>query len=83
LHADPSYSAPLVARTPGAPHVRWARGAGGLMAIVLVLFGLTETVTIGRRGRQQIVLVGAFVAAPAVMLALCASRGRAVSRAER
>lgn len=52
--------------------------AGGLMAIVLALWGVTETATIGWRGPQQLVLVAAFVAAPAVLLAAwaLAERGR-------
>ena len=60
-----------------------ARIAAGVMATVLVLWGLTETVTIGWRGWQQIVLVGAFVVAPAVILALYASRERGTRSAER
>jgi hypothetical protein len=53
-----------------------ARVAAGVMAIVLALWGAMETVTIGWRGWQQIVLVGAFVVAPAVTLGLYAGRGQ-------
>ena len=55
--------------------------AAGAMAIVLVLWGVTETVTIGWRGWQQLVLVGAFVMAPAVILGRYYARERRGSRA--
>ena len=54
---------------------RYARVAAGVMAILLTLWGATETLTIGWRGWQQVVLVAAFVAAPALVLALYAMRG--------
>ena len=63
--------------------LRRARIAAGVMATVLALWGVTETVTIGWRGWQQIVLVGAFVVAPAVILALFAARGQLAPPAER
>ena len=47
---------------------RFAARAAGLMAALLLAWGVTETVTIGWRGWQQIVLVGAFVIAPALIL---------------
>ena len=56
---------------------RFAARAAGLMAVLLVAWGVTESVTIGWRGWQQIVLVGAFVALPALIL------GRAFLRARR
>ena len=59
---------------------RFARVTAGVMATLLVLWGSTETVTIGWRGWQQIVLVAAFVAAPALLLAVYAARGRLGSR---
>jgi hypothetical protein len=45
-----------------------AARAAGIMAAVLVAWGAVETVTIGWRGMGQVVLVGAFVAAPALVL---------------
>lgn len=54
---------------------RFAARAAGLMAVLLLAWGATETVTIGWRGWQQIALVGAFVVAPALIL------GRAFARA--
>jgi hypothetical protein len=42
-----------------------------------------QTVTIGWRGWQQIVLVGAFVVAPAAILARFAARDRVAPRSER
>ena len=62
---------------------RRARGAARVMATVLALWGLTETVVIGWRGWQQIVLVGAFVVAPAVILAVFAAHERVALPAER
>ena len=53
----------------------FAARAAGLMAVLLLAWGATETVTIGWRGWQQIALVGAFVVAPALIL------GRAFARA--
>jgi hypothetical protein len=61
---------------------RRAALAAGAMATVLVLWGVTETVTIGWRGWQQLVLVGAFVMAPAAILARYSARERRQSRAE-
>ena len=46
----------------------YAARAAGIMAAVLVVWGAVETVTIGWRGTGQLVLVGAFVAAPALVL---------------
>jgi len=46
----------------------YAARAAGIMAAVLVAWGAVETVTIGWRGTGQLVLVGAFVAAPALAL---------------
>lgn len=50
-------------------HRQRAAFAARVMATVLVLWGVTETVTIGWRGWPQLVLVGAFVLAPALILA--------------
>jgi hypothetical protein len=61
---------------------RHARIAAGAMATVLVLWGITESATIGWRGWQQLVLVAAFVAAPAVTLALYAARDQVPPSAE-
>jgi hypothetical protein len=61
---------------------RHAAPAAGVMATVLVLWGVTETVTIGWRGWQQLVLVGAFVIAPAVILGRYYARERRGARAE-
>jgi hypothetical protein len=47
----------------------------GAMALVLVSWGVVETVTIGWRGVGQLVLVSVFVAGPAVALAAFAVRG--------
>jgi hypothetical protein len=47
---------------------RRAPGAAGLMAAVLLGWGVTECATIGWRGWQQLVLVGSFVIAPALVL---------------
>jgi hypothetical protein len=47
---------------------RRAPGAAGLMAAVLLGWGVTEYATIGWRGWQQLVLVGSFVIAPALVL---------------
>ena len=46
----------------------YAAWAAAIMAAVLVAWGSIETVTIGWRGVPQLVLVGAFVAAPALLL---------------
>jgi len=46
----------------------YAARAAGIMAAVLVAWGSIETLTIGWRGMGQVVLVGAFVAAPALVL---------------
>jgi hypothetical protein len=54
----------------------YAGWAAGIMAAVLVLWGLVETVTIGWRGTAQLVLVGAFVAAPALVLGAFSVRSR-------
>jgi hypothetical protein len=61
---------------------RHAALAAGAMATVLVLWGITETVTIGWRGWQQVVLMGAFVMAPAVILGRYYARERRGSRGE-
>jgi hypothetical protein len=50
------------------------------MATLLLLWGATETLTIGWRGWQQIVLVAAFIVAPALGLSVYAARGRRGSR---
>ena len=46
----------------------YAAWAAATMAAVLVAWGSIETLTIGWRGVPQLVLVGAFVAAPALLL---------------
>jgi hypothetical protein len=57
-------------------HRRRAAIVARLMATVLVLWGATETVTIGWRGWQQLVLVGTFVLAPALILGRYSARTR-------
>ena len=61
---------------------RHAALAAGVMANVLVLWGATETITIGWRGWQQLVLVGAFVIAPTLILGRYFALERRGSRAE-
>jgi len=56
--------------------------AAGVMATVLAFWGLAETVTIGWRGWAQIVLVGAFVVAPAAMLGFFALRDEVTPRSD-
>ena len=53
---------------------RHAAAAAFGMAPVLLLWGAVETLTIGWRGIAQVVLVAAFVIAPAVVLALYGAR---------
>ena len=53
---------------------RYAARAAGTMAAVLVAWGSIETVTIGWRGIPQVVLLGAFVAAPAFLLGVFSVR---------
>jgi hypothetical protein len=53
---------------------RWAPLAAGVMAVVLALWGVIETATIGWRGVAQLLLVAVFVAAPAVALGAFALR---------
>jgi hypothetical protein len=55
---------------------RQAPVAAGLMAVVLLAWGLTETLTIGWRGWQQVLLVAAFVLLPAAVLGSYCLRGR-------
>jgi hypothetical protein len=55
---------------------RRAPGAAGAMAAILLVWGLTETITIGWRGWQQLALVGAFVVTPACVLGRYCLRGR-------
>ena len=54
----------------------YAAWAAGMMAAVLAAWGLIETLTIGWRGMLQLVLVGAFVAAPALLLGAFSVRSR-------
>lgn len=51
-----------------------AGGAALVMAGVLAVWGIVETATIGYRGLPQIVLLAAFVVAPAVVLGVCGWR---------
>ena len=44
------------------------------MAVLLVGWGVVETVTLGWRGTSQLVLVAAFVVAPALVLGCFAMR---------
>jgi hypothetical protein len=60
----------------------YAALAAGAMATILVLWGVTETITVGWRGWQQLVLVGAFVVAPALILGRYFACERRGSRAE-
>jgi hypothetical protein len=48
--------------------------AAGAMAVVLGAWGVIETVTVGWRGTPQLVLLAAFVAAPALVLGLFSIR---------
>jgi hypothetical protein len=52
----------------------YAARAAGITAAVLVAWGSIETVTVGWRGMPQLVLVGAFVAAPALLLGVFSTR---------
>jgi hypothetical protein len=54
----------------------YAARAAGIMAAILVAWGLVETLTIGWRGMAQLVLVGAFVVAPALVLGVFSVRSR-------
>ena len=48
--------------------------AAGTMAVLLIGWGVIETVTLGWRGTSQVALVVAFVAAPALVLGCFAVR---------
>ena len=52
----------------------YSRLAAGAMAVTLVVWGVVETVTLGWRGTQQLVLVAAFVVVPALVLGWHAMR---------
>lgn len=52
----------------------YAAPAAGTMAAVLAAWGLIETLTIGWRGIPQLVLLGAFVAAPAFLIGVFSVR---------
>jgi hypothetical protein len=47
-----------------------------LMALVLIVWGFMETITIGWQGTGQLVLVGLFVVIPALLMLLLGSRVR-------
>jgi hypothetical protein len=66
----------LAAAASTAMRARFEHGAAGLMATLLLAWGATESVTIGWRGWQQAVLVGAFVIAPALVLGSYWRQGR-------
>jgi hypothetical protein len=53
---------------------RYSALAAGTMAVILVAWGVIETVTLGWRGTPQLVLVAAFVVAPALVLGWFALR---------
>lgn len=68
-------AAAALLRSPRAPT------AAGVMGIVLLVWGVVETVTIGYRGAPQIVMLALFVAAPALTLvALARAQRRRAAR---
>jgi hypothetical protein len=61
---------------------RYATITAGGMAVVLALWGVTETVTVGWRGWAQVVLLAVFVVGPALALGLFSARAMRGTGAE-
>jgi hypothetical protein len=66
----------LVAATAAALRPSHAGVLAELMAVVLIVWGFVETVTIGWQGTGQLVLVAIFVVLPALLMLLLGSRVR-------
>jgi hypothetical protein len=66
----------LAAATAAALRPSLAGLMAELMALVLIVWGFVETITIGWQGTGQVVLVGMFVVLPSLLMLVLGSRVR-------